>query len=82
MRTTIELPEPLFRSAKAAALERGITLKELFTKALDSAIRSPVRGPKRMEKPPISGGLGRRIPARSNKDLAEILAEEEFTKAR
>jgi hypothetical protein len=82
MRTTIELPDPLFRSARAVAQERGITLKELFTEALDKALRTPVKGPKRMEKPPIAGGLGHRIPDRSNKELAEILAEEEFSKAR
>lgn len=82
MRTTIELPDPLFRSARAAAHERGMTLKELFTEALDKALKSPVKGPKRMDKPPVSGGSGRRIPARTNKELAEILAEDEFSKAR
>ena len=82
MRTTIELPDPLFRSARAAAHERGMTLKELFTEALDKALKSPVKGPKRMDKPPVSGGAGRRIPARTNKELAEILAEDEFSKAR
>jgi hypothetical protein len=59
-----------------------MTLKELFTEALDKALKTPVKGPKRMEKPPIAGGVGRRIPARSNKELSEILAEEEFSKAR
>jgi hypothetical protein len=82
MRTTIELPDPLFRSARAAAHERGMTLKELFTEALDRALKSPVKGPKRMDQPPVSGGAGRRIPARTNKELAEILAEDEFFKAR
>jgi len=82
MRTTIELPDPLFRSARAAAHERGMTLKELFTEALDKALKSPVKGPKRMDKPPVSGGADRRIPARTNKELAEILAEDEFSKAR
>lgn len=81
MRTTIELPDPLFRSARAAAQERGMTLKELFTEALDRALKNPVKQPKRMEKPPISGVVGRRIQARTNKELAEILTEEEFSKA-
>lgn len=54
-----------------------MTLKELFTEALDRALRTPVKEPRRMEKPPISGVAGRRIPARSNKELAEILAQEE-----
>jgi uncharacterized protein YaiL (DUF2058 family) len=59
-----------------------MTLKELFTEALDRALKVPVKGPKRMDSPPIPGGVGRRIPARSNKEIAEILAEEEYSKAR
>jgi hypothetical protein len=82
MRTTIELPDPLFRSARAMAMERGMTLKELFTEALDRALKTPSKTPKRMEKPPISGSSDRRIPARTNKELAEILSEEEISKAR
>lgn len=82
MRTTIELPDPLFRSARAAALERGVTLKELFTEALDRALRTPVRGVKRMDRPPIAGGAGGEVPSRSNKELAEILGDEELSKAR
>jgi hypothetical protein len=34
MKTTIDLPDPLFRKAKAKAAERGQTLKDLFTEAL------------------------------------------------
>lgn len=34
MRTTIDLPDNLFRQAKRAALERGTTLKELLTQAV------------------------------------------------
>jgi hypothetical protein len=82
MRTTIELPDSLFRSARAVAHERGMTLKELFTEALDRALKVPLKSPKRMEKPPISGFSDRSIPARLNKELAEILAEEEFSKVR
>lgn len=34
MKTTIEIPDPLFRKAKATAAERGQTLKALITEAL------------------------------------------------
>jgi hypothetical protein len=34
MKTTIEIPDPLFRKAKSNAAERGQTLKELVTEAL------------------------------------------------
>lgn len=35
MRTTIELPDSLFRRAKRAAVERGTTLKDLVTQAVE-----------------------------------------------
>ena len=34
MKTTLELPETLFRKAKATAAERGQSLKEFVTEAL------------------------------------------------
>lgn len=38
MKTTIELPDSLFRHAKATAALRKTTLKELITKALEREI--------------------------------------------
>jgi hypothetical protein len=34
VKTTIEIPDPLFRRAKSTAAERGQTLKQFFTEAL------------------------------------------------
>lgn len=34
MKTTIEIPDPLFRKAKSTAAERGQTLKDFVTEAL------------------------------------------------
>lgn len=34
MKTTIEIPDPLFRKAKLAAVKRGTTLKTLLVNAL------------------------------------------------
>jgi hypothetical protein len=34
MKTTLDLPDPLFRKAKATAAERGQSLKEFVTEAL------------------------------------------------
>ncbi len=34
MKTTLELPDPLFRKAKSTAAVRGQSLKEFFTEAL------------------------------------------------
>lgn len=38
MKTTIEIPDPLFRKAKSRAAERGQTLKELVTEALQEKL--------------------------------------------
>ena len=34
MKTTVEIPDPLFRKAKSKAAERGQTLKEFMAEAL------------------------------------------------
>lgn len=38
MKTTIELPDALFRAAKAMAARRGTTLKEIITHALEREV--------------------------------------------
>jgi len=38
MKTTIELPEALFRRAKSMAAEEGVTVKQLLTQALESRL--------------------------------------------
>ena len=42
MKTTLEIPDPLFRRAKSAAAERGIPLRALVTEALVEKLRTPV----------------------------------------
>jgi hypothetical protein len=38
MKTTIEIPDPLFRKAKSRAAERGQTLKEFVTEAVQEKL--------------------------------------------
>lgn len=38
MKTTIDLPDPLFRRAKATAAVEGVTLKAFITKAVESKL--------------------------------------------
>jgi hypothetical protein len=38
VKTTLEIPDPLFRRAKATAAERGQTLKQLVTEALQEKL--------------------------------------------
>ncbi len=44
MKTTVEIPDALFRKAKARAAECGQTLKELLTEALTDKLRKERRG--------------------------------------
>lgn len=41
MKTTVELPDELFAEAKAVALRRRVSLKALFTRALERELRGP-----------------------------------------
>jgi hypothetical protein len=40
MKTTIDIPEPLYRQAKIQAIEQGTTLKELVLRALRRELES------------------------------------------
>ena len=44
MKTTIEIPDPLFRKVKSKAAERGQTLKEFVTEALQEKLASMAAG--------------------------------------
>lgn len=43
MKTTLEIPDLLFRKAKAKAAERGQTLKDLVTEALQEKLAAGAR---------------------------------------
>jgi len=44
VKTTIEIPDPLFREAKAAAAARGESLRQLVTSALRRHLAAPEGG--------------------------------------
>jgi len=54
MKTTVELPDALFRRAKALAASRGMTLKRFFTEALEEYVRRRTS----KEDPPWMAGFG------------------------
>ena len=41
MKTTLEIPDAIFRKAKARAAERGIPLRQLVTEAVEKDIAEP-----------------------------------------
>jgi hypothetical protein len=53
MKATVEIPDALFRQAKATAAERGVSLKDLLTHALREHLWEG-----RMPAPPWMSALG------------------------
>jgi hypothetical protein len=53
MRTTIDLPDPLFRELKAVAARRGISLKSVVRTAVEEEIRKTERKTGRRVKFPV-----------------------------
>jgi len=43
MRTTLDLPDDLFRQVKAKAALEGATLKDMLTQFVESGLRQPTR---------------------------------------
>ena len=81
MKTTIELPDAVFRQAKALAVARGAALKRFFTEALEARpLRRKGDGRAGREGPPWMAGFG------ALSDLADEhrrvlgVIEEEFEK--
>lgn len=54
MKTTSEIPDAVFRKAKARAAEQGIPLRQFVTEAVEAKLRTPSE-----EKPwmKVAGGL-------------------------
>jgi hypothetical protein len=75
VKTTVEIPDPLFRQAKAAAAQKGIPLKQLFTEALREQLRrhTPEQA---QDKPWMRAFGGLRQLHKENKRLERIIATE------
>ena len=80
MRTTIELQDTLFREVKVFAAERGISLKELFTRAIEQCIHDEDPGKSRMTEPPVVIEKTVSVGSFSNQELALMEDEEIRTK--
>jgi hypothetical protein len=83
MRTTLELPDPLFREVKARAAQSGLKLKELLTRYIEAGLKaphlqSPQTRPKRAPLPTFGEPTGVPHRAYSNAELQEILDREDI----
>lgn len=55
MRTTVDLPDPLFRSLKVRAGIQGVTMKQLFLQYVERGLRQPERPSRgRRDEPPVA----------------------------
>ena len=47
MKTTLEIPDPIFRRAKSAAASRGVPLREFVTQAVKEKLAADATPPER-----------------------------------
>ena len=82
MRTTIDLPDELFRQVKARAALDGLRLKDLITRFVEQGLRggvapgAPARR-RRSELPVARAATGRTLPDLTNVEIHRLLDEEE-----
>lgn len=84
MRTTIDLPDPLFREMKIRAAQQGVKLKELAANYIEAGLRGqPVSTstPTR-QRAPLPAAISRDpakplIPALSNRELHAMLKQDD-----
>ena len=77
MKTTIELPDRLFRQAKATAAARGQTLKSLMTDALRSHLAQSA-GMSASTEPPAMVSFGALSDLHDETIRIQALIDEEF----
>jgi hypothetical protein len=73
VKTTLEIPDSLFRRAKSAAAQRGIPLRELVTEALADKLCG-----NRTEEKPWMRSFGRLRALRKESARINRLIQEEF----
>ncbi|MGH9513290.1 MAG: hypothetical protein ACRD2U_14250 [Terriglobales bacterium] len=72
MKTTLEIPDFLFRRAKSVAAEKGISLRKLVTEAVQEKLKTTSQ-----EKPWMKH-LGKLKPLHKERKRVEKLVEEAF----
>ena len=85
MRTTIDLPDDLFRQVKARAALEGLKLKDLIAAYVAQGLErgtAPETPPRRRSSPPVvqHATSGVPIPALSGEELARIEEEEDLAR--
>lgn len=79
MKTTVEIPDSLFREAKTAAASRGLSLKRFLTEALKEKLSAPGRSRRTdwpVPPPRLAKGVMRRVQSTIDAEFSRIDAEE------
>jgi hypothetical protein len=80
MKTTLDIPDELYRQAKIRAAEENRKIKDLVSEGLMLALGlaggAPARRPRRMKKAPVTIRKGNVIPVLSNEAMVELLERE------
>ena len=74
MKATLEIPDPVFRKAKAKAAERGIPLRQFVTEAVEEKLESAAAA----DPKPWMKGFGALRHLHKETARIERLIEEEF----
>ena len=83
MRTTLDLPDELFRRVKAKAALEGAKLKELLTRYVEIGLRQPAHGPLERSELPVIKRRGKRVvPNLTAKRQHELEQKEDRAKLR
>ena len=77
MKTTLEIPDPLFRKAKSKAAERGQTLEQLVTEALQEKLAAGT-GRTRPGEPGWMQGFGKLRRLRKETQRIQARIDEHF----
>ena len=83
MRTTLDLPDSLFREVKARAAQNGVSLKDLLTRYVEAGLRSGASEGRLLRTrslPPVAIRRDPSLPptpARDNRELSELQASED-----
>jgi len=77
MKTTLEIPDSLFRNAKSKAAERGQTLKQLVTEALQEKLAAST-GRIRPGEPGWMQGFGKLRRLRKETARIQVRIDERF----
>jgi hypothetical protein len=77
MKTTVEMPDALFRQAKAKAALQGITMKQFVNEAVQQKVETPPADPKAKPKWWASFGAMKDYPE-ARKELDAIFNAPDF----